>query len=212
MSFKTLYHPHFEPNEVWLRSMLLFYDTIHTIVPDNANYSPSKAVSLILEKDDPAIVPISPNENDLQYDWAHYKALYKVLSELANEKERFLNQKAKFSFKDQVPMLDFQGLTKVHYDKMADMLRLDLLDLGLATKSPEENWLIVDVRVADLILSMLADNIKNNRSSLNTTASDQENSFAVAKCCEIDDNHFKENAILATSIIASQIPDSIQIL
>jgi len=93
---------------------------------------------------------------------------------------------------------------------MADMLRMDLLYLGLAKESNEENWLVVDVRVADLILSMLADNIKKHRSEINSTASDHENAFAVTKCCEIDPHYFRRNSTLASSIITTQIPDQIE--
>ena len=209
MEFTTLYHPHFEPSETWLRSMLLFYDTIHTIVPKDANYKPSKAISQILDKDEKAVKNISPVRNDLQYEWSQYKALFNVLNEMSNEKERFLSQRAKFEYRDQVPILDIPGVVNVHYDKMADLLRMDLLDLGLAVESNEEKWLLVDKRVADLILAMLASNIIKNRHELTTISSDQEDCFAVARGCEKDDVRANANAILASSILSTQIPENI---
>jgi len=35
-SFDALYYPGFEPPAAWLRGMLLFYDTMRTIVPTEA--------------------------------------------------------------------------------------------------------------------------------------------------------------------------------
>ena len=46
---------------------------------------------------------------------------------------------------------------------MADMLISLLIELGLAKRTDDQQWLIVDQRVADLILSMLADRMARNR-------------------------------------------------
>jgi hypothetical protein len=189
--------------------MLLFYDTIHTIVPDLANYTPSKKVYEILEKDADAVKQISPNEHDKKYDWDQYYALLDVLREIAEEGNIELDKEAKFDYQDGVPTLDIPGSTRVHHGKLADMLQLDLVDLGLARRTPDSDWLVMDKRIADLILSMLANNIKRTRNYIPNTVSDQQDSFAVDAKCDVPTDYKDRKAILASAILSSQVPESI---
>jgi hypothetical protein len=45
----VLYHPHFEPSLAWLRTSLLVYDNVWSIVPREANYTPSEIIRRHLE-------------------------------------------------------------------------------------------------------------------------------------------------------------------
>ena len=47
----TLYHPYFEPEESFLRAMLLFYGTVYSIVPEDAEYAPTPRTLVCLPQD-----------------------------------------------------------------------------------------------------------------------------------------------------------------
>jgi len=204
----TLYHPYFEPEEGFLRAMLLFYGTVYSIVPEDAEYAPTPEIRALREKVEGAFVPLSPKEQDLAYDWDNYQALVDVLRELATQDEGNDRVLTQVDWSQDVPSLDLGRSVKVHTDKMADVLAHDLVDLGLAEPTDDSSWLHVDRRAADLVLSMLADRMSNNRSiEIFNTSSDQETSFAVAAKSAL---HYNESwdtkATLASAILTTAIP------
>jgi hypothetical protein len=205
----TLYHPGFEPEQSWLRAMLLFYDCVHSIVPEKAGYEPSPSITALCKRAPDAFVPIAPVKNDLDYDWNNYHALRDVLRRLSEQGESGERLRARLDWPGGMPCLDLGRTVKVHTDKMADMLAHDLVDFGLAKRTDEE-WLRVDRRVADLVLSMLADRMKMNRSGIVCTSSDQETSFAVAAKSELTRGQsWNAEATLASAILKAEIPADI---
>jgi hypothetical protein len=207
-TIKTLYHPKFEPKESWLRAMLLFYDTVHSIVPEDAEYTPSPGISMLCEKVQEAFVPLVPTEKDLDYDWDNYFALTGVLRELSGQDEGEGDRiDAQQDWSEGPPRLDLGGGVKVHTDKMADMLAMDLIDFGLAERTDDPRWLRVDRRVANLVLSMLADRMAQNQPGIIYTSSDQESSFAVAAKGELQRGKlWNVEATLASAILTVEIP------
>lgn len=205
---KTLYHPKFEPKENWLRAMLLFYETVHSIIPEDADYTPSLGITALREKVQEAFVPLSPTKEDLAYDWDSYYALLDVLRELSPDHgEGKGRMQARLQWPQGVPSLDLGRSVRVHTDKMADMLAHDLINLKLAERMDDPEWLRVDERVADLVLSMLADRMAKRRPELIYTSSDQEQSFAVAAKSEFDHGRsWRPEAVLASAILTAEIP------
>ena len=205
---KTLYHPHFEPEESWLRAMLLFYETVHSIIPEHAEYASSPEITTLCEKVEGAFVPLAPSEQDLTYDWISYHALTGVLRKLSNQGAGRDTVDARLDWSQDVPSLDLGETVRVHTDKMADMLAHDLLDFKLAEKQTDDPvWLRVDRRVADLVLSMLADRMAKNRPGVIYTSSDQEQSFAVAAKSELEHGQLRDaKATLASAILKAEIP------
>lgn len=175
---KILYHPKFEPPEGWLRTTLLFYDTVHSIVPQNAPHTVSPQVADLCEKVPDAFKPIHPDERDLEYEWGEYHALTKILQNLSDRSEK--TEDARLDWLAGVPRLAFGAGVEVHWDKMAEELWTDLIAFGLAVPTNDPSWLRVDRRVADLVLSMLASRMVSRRPGFIGTASDRVTSFAVA--------------------------------
>jgi hypothetical protein len=204
----TLYHPYFEPKESWLRAMLLFYETVYSIIPENAEYTPTPGISTLREKVEEAFVPLSPTEQDLAYDWENYHALKDVLRELSHQGEGKDRMHAHLDWSQGVPSLDLGGTARVHIDKMADQLAHDLVDFRLAERADDPAWLRVDRRVADLVLSMLADRMAKNRPrDIYNTSSDQEHSFAVAAKSDLQHGtQWDAEAALASAILKAEIP------
>lgn len=208
---KILYHPKFEPSESWLRAMLLFYDSVHSIVPKGASYAPSPGVDELRNKVPTAFDTLVPTRQDLEYEWSEYHALHDVLGSLSSggqgnelrERQRYDRQRGR-------PRLELGGGVRVHAGKMAEILRDDLIELGLAVQTEEPNWLQVDRRVADLVLSMLANRIVMNRSGFIGTASDHETSFAVAAKGALNRGRGgSAEATLASAILRTEIPADI---
>jgi hypothetical protein len=211
----TLYHPYFEPKESFLRAMLLFYGTVYSIVPEEAEYAPTSGISALREKVEEAFVPLSPDEKDLAYDWDNYQALIDVLRELATQEEEGGREEetegqvlTRVDWSQDVPSLDLGRSVKVHTDKMADVLADDLVYFGLAEQTDDSAWLRVDRRAADLVLSMLADRMSKNRpTKVYNTSSDQEPSFAVAaKSALHHSEQWVAKATLASAILTTAIP------
>jgi len=204
---RTLYHPSFEPKESWLRAQLLFYDTVHSIVPEDADYSPSPNIATLCDEAQNAFVPLAPSSEDVEYDWDDYHALADVLRHLASRDGIEDRIDAYLDWPDGVPSLDLGGTVKVHTDKMADMLAYDLVGFGLAERTDDPEWLRVDRRVADLVLSMLADRMANTRGGIVCTSSDRDQSFAVAAKSELrHDNVWNPEAALASAVLTAEIP------
>ena len=207
---RTLYHPKFEPRESWLRSMLLFYDTVHSIVPQDAGYTPSPGVAALQERVQNAFVPLVPEQEDVRYDWPDYKALTAVLSNLSERGGKEARVSARLDKAQAVPSIDLGGTVRVHHDKLALMLADDLVDFGLAERTNDPKWLSVDRRVADLVLSMLAERMAMNRPGAIYTSSDQETSFAVAAKSKLTNSRvWKGEATLASAILTAVIPGDI---
>src|SRR5215210_3766566 len=160
---KTLYHPKFEPKLSWLRAMLLFHETVHSIIPENADYTPSPGITALCEKVQEAFVPLAPTKRDLAYDWDSYDALTSVLSKLSDQGEGKHCGRAHLHWSQGVPSLDLGKTVRVHYDKMGEMLAHEQVDFELAEQTNDPAWFLVDERVAPLVLSMLADRMAKNR-------------------------------------------------
>ena len=62
----VLYHPNFEPSLSWLRSSLLVYDNVWSIVPLEADYSPSDNIERHLEKLPDTFATLAPEPLDIR--------------------------------------------------------------------------------------------------------------------------------------------------
>ncbi len=63
--FEALYYPNFEPPAIWLRSFLLFFDEVKTIVPEDVNLKLSSNISEIVDLIPDAFDTISPTSRDI---------------------------------------------------------------------------------------------------------------------------------------------------
>lgn len=207
---KTLYHPKFEPPEPWLRAMLLFYDTVHSIVPDGAGYQPSPWIAELNEHADEPFVPLVPTRKDLSYDWNGFHALTSVLDKLPREDGPKAFGQARFDTVGGVPRLDLGNGVQVHHEKMGDVLINELEGRGLARRRADSDWVEMDRRVGDLVLSMLADRMARNRPGGIYTCSDRETSFAVAAASGLRrGEQWRREATLASAILQAEIPGDI---
>jgi hypothetical protein len=65
----VLYHSHFEPSLAWLRTSLLVYDHVWSIVPPEAGYVPFERIKRHLEKLPDTFAPIAPHPIDIVHEY-----------------------------------------------------------------------------------------------------------------------------------------------
>jgi hypothetical protein len=136
--YMTIYHPRFEPDENWLRAMLLFYDTVHSIVPDGAGYKASPGVARLQDKAPEAFIPLQPNIEDRAVFsaedgvWNRYFTLTAFLDELGNEGVSAERISAPFYVEGGVVHLTLNRAVAVHYDKLGQAFIDELIARKLA--------------------------------------------------------------------------------
>ena len=228
--YATIYHPRFEPDESWLRAMLLFYDTVHSIVPDGAGYKSSPGVARLREKAPGAFVPLPPEIEDravLSAEkgiWKRYYAVTEFLDELGKESTAAERVSAPFYAERGVVHLTLDQAVAVHYDKLGqdfiDQLKARNLALEVeapinpVAPSPTARWLYMDKRIASLCLSLLAERMRQRRGTINHTSSDEALCFGVAAKSEMnfrdeDWEKWSGEARLAAAIVKAHVPDEL---
>jgi hypothetical protein len=162
--YATIYHPRFEPDGSWLRAMLLFYDTVHSIVPDGAGYKASPGVARLQDKAPEAFIPLPPDIEDRAVFsaedgvWNRYFALSAFFDELGDEGVGAERISAPFYVEGGVVHLTLDRAVAVHYDKLGQQFIDELIARKLAIEvekpinpvarrtSPMSWWLYVDNR------------------------------------------------------------------
>jgi hypothetical protein len=203
--YATIYHPRFEPDESWLRAMLLFYDTVHSIVPNGAGYETSPGVARLQDKVPEAFVPLAPDIEDRAVFsaekgiWNRYHALTQFLDELGKGAVGAERVSAPFYVDRGVVHLTLDRAVAVHYDKLVqDFIHaLTARDRAIEVEKPIDpvahgtgptaRWLYVDKRIARLSLSILAERMRQRRSQIKHTSSDEALCFGVAVKSEMNE-------------------------
>jgi hypothetical protein len=218
----VLYHPAFEPPQGWLRAMLLFYDCVHSIVPPAAGYEMTPATAALVERDPIAFVPLDPQPFAQPETWDEYRALLGVLRQLQPSGDRGAAVRtepdhAGLALKLEASATDRNAFVAFRAEKMPDEFRRSLLELGsFAEASDEGGWMRVDSRVADLLVSMLADRMATSRASIIGACTDRHHSFALAAKSELERHARRQlgsrdawdpEASLAAEILSVDVPD-----
>jgi hypothetical protein len=102
-------------------------------------------------------------------------------------------------------------------EKMPDDFRRNLIQLGsFAEPSGEGGWIRVDSRIADLLVSMLADRMATSRASIVGACTDRDHAFALAAKSELERHARRQlgnpdawdpEAALAAEILSVDVPD-----
>lgn len=155
MAFSTaLYYPWIDiRDEAWLKTAILYWDTIHTIVPASIQQPYNMPTSKILNTEGLLLpINVSPDMREIE--------------ELASDVLEYLDspEGAEVLFSDQIsgvrnfhsgrmPM-DVRRLVEIHPDKLPSEIRYRLKrELSL---SDDSSWINVDSRFADFYMTLLA--------------------------------------------------------
>src|SRR5580704_14749465 len=115
----VLYHPNFEPSLSWLRSSLLVYDKVSSIVPLEAGYVPSDDVKRHLEKLPDTFAPLPPEPLDIVHEYFVLRVLRGAFQRIATRCEadgEGIRYQAGDSGEEG---LEIRGITKLHDGKVA---------------------------------------------------------------------------------------------
>lgn len=212
--FEALYYPKFEPPVNWLRSFLLFFDKIRSIVPKDANFRPSQGVLEITDLIPNAFETISPDEKDIEIDNLNFSRLRKAFEMIKKEQPKA--QRNKIKIKIDSGGINIAGYTFLHDAKMTDKVRSLLKEFNLMkpklNKEVEylelKHFSVVDEQAGNLIVSHIADRI-GRRYGWNTV-SDQPIDFIVNSLNSFSYEAIKEpRTMLACSIVNCEIPNEV---
>lgn len=212
--FKVLYYPEFEPPEIWLRSYLLFYDKINTIIPEEVRNPFSFNISHFLDELPNTIEGISPRQKEINFDENALIVLERAFETIKNQKT---NKKDEMKFTFFPNGMSFGGdYTTIHKKKFSFQVTelLEKYDLfwkdrdnfvkhmekrGIQYPTLNESQ-IVNADAGHLILSLIADNVGRNY-GLNTITY-KNLDFAVNELLSLN---FQRKNIGKSSLISSMI-------
>jgi hypothetical protein len=210
----VLYHPYFEPRLSWLRSSLLVYDNVWSIVPPEARYVPSDPIKRHLERLPDTFAPLAPDPLDIVSEYFVLRVLGRAFSAIKAQPKAAIRQKQRLRFGkasryDEMGVLEISGVTKLHDAKIAkavyDMLKEHRLIYGNAG----DGFHYVNKQAAALIVSFLAQRMSTRLPI--RTITDVDSSFYLSAACNVIEagDPVDSRGVLASAILKFHIPEEI---
>lgn len=214
--FEALYDPGFEPDPKWLRSFLLFFDKIRSIVPKDVDFKLSKEILELLDLIPDAFETISPTEEDISVEELNLNTMRAAFKIIGEEEERVERKRVKIQIDG--GKISIPGYARLHGKKISyevssllrefGLIRTELTDLA-ADIVKEEGFYVVNENASSLILSNVADRI-GSRNGWNTIT-DREMDFAVNVLNSFQYKSVEDpESMLISSVISCEIPQEIQ--
>ncbi len=214
--FEAIYYPSFEPPIDWLKTYLLFYDRIKSIIPEDANYNFSESLKKILDSCPDCFASISPGKNDIKINTLNFDVLEQTFKYISshnkhnNERTVVIDKKGSISI---------SGFSFLHQDKVSENVRKLLRKYNLVDKDSSKiladiqngQYMVVNENACDLIVSNVASNLSKKYGLPSLTDKLLFNSFNNISELSTYSRSDSPN-ILASSIINLVIPDNISSL
>jgi hypothetical protein len=184
----VLYHPHFEPSLAWLRTSLLVYDNVWSIVPAEAGYIPSDKIKRHLEKLPDTFAPLAPEPIDIVHEYYVLRVLGQAFSRIAAHpgvaarSERRIQYRTDGSFHGE-NVLEIAGITRLHDVKIAYTVHQMLEEAGLIYGRADDGFSYVNEQSAYLIISFLAQRMATRLPM--RTITDIDDSFFLSAACNV---------------------------
>jgi hypothetical protein len=210
----VLYHPHFEPSLSWLRTSLLVYDHVWSIVPSEADYVPSDKIKRHLEKLPDTFAPIAPHPVDIVHEYFVLRVLGQAFKRIASQpgvvarSERQIRIAAETSdFGGDT--LEIPGITELHDGKLAYTVHQMLEENGLVYGRAGDGFSYVNDQAAYLIVSFLAQRMATRLPM--RTITDIDSSFFLSAACNVIESGdpVDSRGFLASAVLNFHIPESI---
>jgi hypothetical protein len=195
----------------WLRSSLLVYDNVWSIVPLEAGYVPSDDVKRHLEKLPDTFAPLAPEPLDIVHEYFVLKILGGAFQRIAarckaEREERPIRLQADDSGGE---VLEIPGITKLHDGKVAYTVFQMLEEFGLIYGQADNGFSYVNEQAAYLIVSFLAQRMATRLPM--RTITDIDSSFYLSAACNVLEagDPVDSRGVLASSILRFHIPEDI---
>src|ERR1039458_3891434 len=163
--YGVLYYPNFEPNQRWLRSVLLFVDEVRRIIPASANHSDSPRARELADAIPGCLQTVSPIPDDTWFDDLNFVRLEKALEQIKGENGDSPSKELSLIF-DQTGHVRVKGNVWLSNAKLERRVRDLLMKHDLAVdlspilgSAPSGYSLSANREAADLIVSYVADRI-----------------------------------------------------
>lgn len=205
----ALYHPHFEPSISWLRSALLMYDQVWSIVPAEAGYQPSVALKRHLEKLPDTFSPVAPQPIDIVSEYFVLTTLGKAFERIAKRPIARRLAATFSSSNDLEDSFDIEGIARVHGFKIAGVVLDKLRDHGLVYGDADAGFFHVNEEAAYLIVSFLAQRMAKRLPV--RTITDVDSAFILSTACDIVEagDPSESTGLLAAAVVKFHIPAEI---
>jgi len=215
--FEALYYPTFEPPAIWLRSFLLFFDRIRTIVPDDVDFKPSEKISRLVDLIPDVFETVSVEEQDVDVDELNLRRMRSAF-QIIGKREPEANREEIKIIIDKDGSVSIAGHTFLHDRKMSGKVRSLLEEFKLIKSELDEiaevmgaeNFSIVNENASDLIVSQVADRIAK-RYGWNTVT-DRKIDFTMNALNAFQSglSRTEPQGMLVCSIINCEIPQEIR--
>jgi hypothetical protein len=211
---KVLYHPHFEPNLSWLRSSLLVYDTVCSIVPTEASYRPSSSIKRHLDAMPGTFETVAPEPLEIVAEYFVLRALEQAFQRIAAESMALPSKGERFRFVSNPEglfedELEISGIVKLHEFKIAYSIYQMLQENALIYGHSDDGFAYVNEKAASLIVSFLAQRMSNRLAM--RTITDGESFFYLSAACNVIEagDPIDSRGVLASSVLRFHIPEDI---
>lgn len=214
-NIEVLYYPNFEPSKKWIRSHLLFFDTVKSIIPKDDEIELSENILELRDEIPNSFKPLAPRKKDTRIDDLNIERLRKAFLQIRNNEENSSSDKIAIDYS--LDKMNFPGRAFLHDGKVSSQVNYLLEDFGLIEKNSQEicdsigakNFYLVDKRASDLIVSLVADNIANSRGF--NTITDQSISFTLNSLNSFDYNALgNSRSLLSYKLVDDIIPENIE--
>lgn len=220
----TLYYPLFEPSSaLFLRGTLLLFDSLATLVPEQAmpHFKYSVATRRLLDKDPTLVVPYPVSNAWVDMSEAGYSRLIGALGIVARRRGPHRNVGI---LVNRYGELTFGGHIPMHVYKLPARIREDLLALRLMFAQPAselttthgfggvpaDQFYLVDEEASYLIISQTSTSIATMRGW--NTVTDRGLDYTVAEVNRLEQHYIEQRFIgsLAAAIMRLAIPRELE--
>lgn len=211
----VLYHPHFEPSLAWLRTSLLVYDNVRSIVPREAQYTPSEKIKRHLEKLPDTFAPLAPEPIDIVHEYFVLPVLGHAFQRIAAQPNVAALDGVQIRYRpdattDEEEGLDLLGITKLHDAKVAYTIYQMLEESGLIYGRTDEGFSYVNAQAAYLVISFLAQRMSTRLPM--RTITDLDTSFLLSAACNVVEagDPVDSRGALASAVLRFHVPEEIE--
>lgn len=169
----VLYYPKFEPDQRWLRSVLLLVDNVVRIIPEDADHTDSDPTKQLSDAMPGCLQNIPPTKDDIAVDFINFNRLEKAFTQISTKFPR--RPRKKYRFRLGIDgSVRAEGHVWLSNSKLEPRIRELLIKYNLADKggpfaqmAPFKNAVFANEEASGLIVSHIADRIAR-RTGLDT--------------------------------------------
>lgn len=209
---KVIYHPFFEPDIATLRRSLLIYDSVHPIIPKEANFTPSDRLKRHMASMPNTFIPESPLAGDINMgnDYFMLTSLDKAFAQLSDKHgQSRIKGRLIEADDDSAETFAIDGVASIHAGKVGYSVHGMLEDHKLIYDLRDDGSFLIDGRAANLILSYLAQRMGKRLGM--PTISDVEDAYLLSTACDVFEGveNIDAKTVFASAILRLHFPEEI---